>query len=184
MSDDRGSDPSSEGPGSDPPDDDRVPDDPGAVEAAIEADDHALSPEDLAYPTLSFEEGSVGDTGGFDLSRDLDREAMADWLEDLADALRTHDLAVESPDGHVRLGVSPEGVDARFDPGESGEDGPGPGDLAVSFRFRAAPMFVADDPSKTAVGARGGKGFVPVEQLTTDREQFRCYNWIEDPTDP
>lgn len=160
----------------------RVPDDPEAVEATTEADDHALPPEELVYPTLSFEDAPVAEDGGFEGSRDLDREAMADWLEDLANALRTHDLAVESPDGHVRLGVAPEGVDAGFDPGPP-EDGR-VGDLTVAFRFRAKPMFVAEDPDATAVGARGGKGFVPVEQLTTDRDTFRCYNWIEDPTDP
>lgn len=161
--------------------DERVPDDPEAVEAAIEADEHALPPEDLVYPTLSFEDGSVGENGRFRGSRDLDRAAMAGMLEDLAGALRTHDLAVESDDRHVRLGIAPEGVDVRFDPGPSGDDA---SDLSITFQLRAAPMFVADDAAGDPVGARGGKGFVPVEQLATDRESFRCYNWIDDPTDP
>lgn len=158
---------------------DRVPDDPAAVERAIEDDDHVLNPEDLQYPELVFEEGDIDDDGGFDLAEDLTYEEMGRWLSDLQDALKTHDLAVESPDGHVRFGVGPKDVRVQFDPDENGR-----GEIAVTFTLKAATMFVADDPEKPKVGARGGRGFVPIEQLTTDRERFRCYNWIEDHLDP
>ncbi|SIQ83085.1 hypothetical protein SAMN05421858_0541 [Haladaptatus litoreus] len=39
-------------------------------------------------------------------------------------------------------------------------------------------MFVTNDPDQPKAGARGGKRFIPIETLTTDRETFRCYNWM------
>ncbi|WP_458206074.1 hypothetical protein [Haladaptatus sp. NG-SE-30] len=140
--------------------------------------DHALSPEDLQYPEFVFEEGDIGDDGSFDLETDLDREEMADWFSDLAGGMASHDVAVESPGGHVTFGVGASGVQMSFDPGEDGV-----GDFEVTFKLRAKPMFVADDPDKPKVGARGGKGFIPIEMLTTDRETFRCYNWMGDSND-
>ncbi|WP_327051599.1 hypothetical protein [Halomicrococcus gelatinilyticus] len=137
-------------------------------------DDHG-SPEDMEYPEFVFESGSVDEDGGFDLATELDREAMAGWLEDLAGGLRSHDVAVESPDGYVTFGVGASDVEMSFDPGEDGV-----GVLSVTFELPAKPMFVADDPDQPKVGARGGRGFVPVEMLTTDRETFRCYNWVDD----
>ncbi|WP_433628191.1 hypothetical protein [Halomicrococcus sp. NG-SE-24] len=135
----------------------------------------ALPPEDLRYPEFVFESGDVASDGAFDLRRDLDREEMADWLQDLAGGLASHDVAVESPDGYVTFGVGAEDVAMSFDPGED------VGELSVTFSLRAKPMFVADDPDGRKVGARGGRGFVPVEMLTGERETFRCYNWIDDP---
>lgn len=148
---------------------------------ADDGDDHALDLDDLQYPEFVFEGGDIGARGGFDLSRDCSREELQSLLRDLAGGLSSHDVAVESPDGHVRLGVAPQGVSMRFDPDEEFT-----GEFEVTVRLRAKAMFVNDDPSKTKVGARGGRGFVPVEMLTSDRDpsEFRCYNWIDDPTDP
>ncbi len=138
-----------------------------------EGDDHALSPEDLQYPEFVFEDGEIAEDGAFDLETDLDREAMADWLSDLAGGMASHDVAVESPDGYVTFGVGASGVEMTFDP-----EADGVGDLEVTFKLRAKPMFVADDPDQPKAGARGGTGFIPIEMLTTDRETFRCYNWM------
>jgi hypothetical protein len=138
-------------------------------------DDHALPLEDLCYPEFVFEGGGIAADGSFDLEADLDREGMADWLDDLAGGMASHDVAVESPEGYVTFGVGASGVRMSFDPGEDGV-----GDLEVAFELRAKPIFVAGDPEKSKVGARGGVGFVPVEMLTTDRETFHCYNWLDD----
>ena len=145
-----------------------------------QGDDHALPLEDLQYPEYVFEAGEVGDDGSFDLRADLDRGELREWVEDLAGGLVSHDVAVESPDGYVTLGVAPEGVSMSFDPDESGA-----GAFEFTVEMRAKAMFVADDPDGEKVGARGAKGFIPIEALTGDGdERFRCYNWIDDPTDP
>jgi hypothetical protein len=143
-----------------------------------DADDHALAPEDLQYPEFVFEEGDVSERGGFDLETPLDRDEMGAWLEDLAGGLTSHDVAVESSEGHVRFGVGPKAVEMSFDPDEECR-----GELEITFRLNAKAMFIADDPTKPKVGARGGTGFIPVEMLTEDRDVFRCYSWIDDPTD-
>ncbi|MFC6953272.1 hypothetical protein [Halorubellus litoreus] len=145
----------------------------------LEPGEHALPPEDLVYPTFAFDDGAVDADGGFDLSRDVDRETLSSWLSDLAGAMASHDVAVESPDGHVRFGVGANDVSMSFDPDDDHR-----GELEVTVRLNAKAMFVADDPEKPAVGARGGRGFVPIEALTTDQEDFRCYNWIDDPETP
>lgn len=143
------------------------------------ADDHALDPEDLQYPEFVFEEGEIDDRGGFDLERELSREELREWLEDLAGGLGSHDVAVESPDGYVTFGVGAGSVELAFEPGEDLV-----GELEFTVRLKAKPMFVADDPTLPKVGARGGKGFVPLELLTSEKDIFRCYGWIDDPTDP
>jgi hypothetical protein len=150
-----------------------VPEDP---ETAVAADDHALPPSDLQYPEFSVEGGEVEDDGTFDLTTDLDREEMQDWLADLADGLASHDVGVETPDGRVTLGVAPEDVELSFDPEEDHT-----GRFEVTFGLHAKAMTVqdADEPK---VGARGGKGFVPLAMLAEDDGPYRCYNWIEDPT--
>jgi hypothetical protein len=145
-----------------------------------EGGDHALPLEDLQYPEYVFESGEIAADGSFTLEADLDREELREWVEDLAGGLASHDVAVESPDGYVTLGVAPEGVSMSFDPDESGV-----GDFEFSVEMRAKAMFVADDPDGEKVGARGSKGFIPIEALTEgDSEEFRCYNWIDEPTDP
>lgn len=144
-----------------------------------EEDDHVLPPDDLQYPEFVFDEGDVGERGSFDLERHLGREEMIQWLDELGGGLTSHDIAVESPDGHVRFGVSPKAVAMRFDPDENFR-----GELEVTFRLNAKAMFVADDPTKPKVGARGGRGFIPIQMLTSDKEVFRCYSWIDDPADP
>lgn len=149
--------------------------DDSAADADHDDHDGHVSPENLEYPEFVFETGAVDDDGGFDLETDLDRETMAEWLEDLAGGVQSHDVAVESPDGYVTFGVGASSVEMSFDPAEDGT-----GDLSVTFDLRAKPMFVADDPDQPKAGARGGRGFVPVEMLTTDRETFRCYNWMDD----
>ncbi|UPW02163.1 hypothetical protein M0R88_08725 [Halorussus gelatinilyticus] len=142
---------------------------------------HGLPPEDLQYPEFVFEEGEVGPDGSFDLAADLDRDKLREWVEDLAGGLASHDVAVESPEGYVTLGVAPEGVSTSFDPDESGV-----GAFEFTVEMRAKAMFVADDPDGEKVGARGGKGFIPIEMLTGDgdAEEFRCYNWMDDSSDP
>ncbi|MFC7081557.1 hypothetical protein [Halorussus caseinilyticus] len=145
-----------------------------------DSEDHGLPPEDLQYPEFVFEEGEIADDGSFELDADLDRDELRAWVEDLAGGLASHDIAVESPDGYVTLGVAPEGASMSFDPDESGV-----GEFAVTVEMRAKAMFVADDPEGEKVGARGGKGFVPIEALTGESDdEYRCYNWIDDPTDP
>lgn len=144
-----------------------------------EDDDHSLPDEALQYPTFTFEEGTMSERGSFDLSKELDREAMQAWLDDLAGGLASHDVAVESPDRYVSFGVGPGEVEMQFDPDEEFR-----GELEVTFRLTAKAMFVSDDPDQPKVGARGGRGFVPLEMLTGDRDVYRCYSWIDDPTDP
>ena len=140
-----------------------------------------LPPEALQYPEFVFEDGEIGDDGSFELEADLDREELREWLSDLAGGLASHDVAVESPDGYVTLGIAPEGVEMEFDPEEGGA-----GEFEFTVEMRAKPMFVADDSDGEKVGARGGKGFVPVEMLTADADasDFRCYNWIDESGDP
>ncbi|WP_435180384.1 hypothetical protein [Halorussus sp. AFM4] len=155
--------------------------DDGRGGTADESDhDRGLPPEDLQYPEFVFEAGEVGPDGSFDLAADLDREELREWIEDLAGGLASHDVAVESPEGYVTLGVAPEGVSTSFDPDESGV-----GAFEFTVEMRAKAMFVADDPDGEKVGARGGKGFVPIEMLTgeSEAEEFRCYNWMGDSTD-
>lgn len=149
--------------------DDEIPegDDPG----------HALSEEDLNYPTFEFESGSVEENGSFDLSRGTNYDEMADLAEGLANALASHDLGVSTPEGFLTFGVGPNKVEASFDPDENHR-----GELEITFRLSAKAMFVADG-DETIVGSRGGKGFVPLSMLTSDRELYRCYNWIQDPED-
>lgn len=150
------------------------------AERTIEPSEHALSPEELVYPTFEFEAGEIDDDGGFDLQQDLDRETLASWLEELAGGLRSHDVAVESPDGHVRFGVGAGDAEMSFDPDENYR-----GTLSVTLDLPARAMFVSDDPDAPAVGARGGVGFIPRSMLTDDEEgEYRCYSWIDDPTDP
>ena len=144
-----------------------------------EEDDHVLPSADLQYPEFVFEDGDVSERGAFDLGQSLSREEMIQWLDDVSGGLTSHDVAVESPDGHVRFGVSPKAVEMRFDPDENFR-----GDLEITFRLNAKAMFVADDPTKQKVGARGGRGFIPIQMLTSDKEVFRCYSWIDDPADP
>lgn len=147
-----------------------------------EGDDpgHALSAADLNYPTFEFEDGSVDSDGSFDLSRGTNYDEMAELAEGLAGALASHDLGISTPDGFLTLGVGPKEVEATFEPNENHR-----GELELTFRLSAKAMFVAeDDDDETVVGSRGGKGFVPLSMLTSDRELYRCYNWIDDPEEP
>lgn len=150
-----------------------------STESEAESSDHALPEEKLNYPEFVFEDGEVGENGAFDLSQGLSREEMAEWLRDLADGLESHDIAVESPDGYVTFGIGADNVSMAFDPNEEYR-----GTLSVTFDLKSKAMFVADDPTKKKAGARGGSGFIPVEMLTSEQDLFRCYNWIDDPTDP
>lgn len=152
-------------------------DDPDPIEPA----EKALPPEKLNYPEFVFEEGDVDADGGFDLSQGMGREELVTWLRDLADGLESHDVAVESPDGHVTFGVGAGNASMSFDPDENHT-----GTLSVRFDLRAKAMFVGDDPTERKAGARGGSGFIPLSMLTDDKDpsSYRCYSWIDDPTDP
>lgn len=107
----RGSDADGD-PGDEHPDvDGATPDDldvPPDVQTAVEAGEHVLAPADLRYPEFAFEEGTVEADGSLDLSVDLDREAMAAWLEDLAGGLTSHDWPLR-----VRTGASPSASEPR-----------------------------------------------------------------------
>jgi hypothetical protein len=111
-----------------------------ATGGSSDESDGGLPPEDLRYPEFVFEAGEIADNGSFDLDADLDREELCEWVEGLAGGLASHDVAVESPEGYVTLGVAPEGAQMRFDPGEDGV-----GDFEVTFEMRAKAMFVADE---------------------------------------
>lgn len=148
------------------------------ADATIQPDPAALDADELRYPEFDFPDGSVARDGRFDLVRDRDHEEMAEWLRDLAGALDSHDLAVEGSDRRATLGVGPDEVEMAFDP-----DGDHRGTFEVTVRFRAKLMDCVDADAPK-VGARGGSGFVPLAMLIGDRNpaQFRCYNWIDDPT--
>jgi hypothetical protein len=151
-----------------------------SAEREIEPSDHALASDELVYPTFTFDDGDIDEDGGFSLDRELERETLAEWLEELAGGLRSHDVAVESPDGHVRFGVGVDGASVSFDPDENHR-----GTLSITLDLPALAMFVSDDPDQPAVGARGGRGFIPRSMLTDDGDDdYRCYSWIDDPTDP
>ncbi|SFR70233.1 hypothetical protein [Halogeometricum limi] len=146
----------------------------------IEPAPDALSEADLQYPTFAFDDGAMTPRGGFDLERDLTPEEMREWVSELAGGIGSHDVAVESPDRHATLGVRPRAVSMSFDPDEEYR-----GTFEVTFTMDAKVMLTGDADAPKA-GARGGTGFVPRAMLTDDRDptQFRCYNWIADPTDP
>lgn len=139
---------------------------------------HALSPEELNYPTLEFETGEIDSEGGFDLSRELDYDEMGEWAEAVAGALESHDLGISTPAGFLTFGIAPDGVDATFDSDENNR-----GTLELTFRLSAKAMFVADADDEV-VGSRGDVGFVPLSMLSDDRETYRCYSWIDDAEDP
>jgi hypothetical protein len=144
---------------------------------ALEAESDALDSEDLQYPTFTFPDASVGPDGGFDAERPLDYDTMAEWLRDLAGGLGSHDIAVEGADRRVIFGIGPDDVAMSFEPDDDHR-----GTVEVTFTLKAKAMTVGDTDDPQA-GARGGRGFVPVEMLTGDRDpsDFRCYNWIADP---
>ena len=139
--------------------------------------DHVLAPEDLCYPTVSIPDGRVSPEG-VSGHRDLDAQAMVDLLEALSGAVTSHDLAVEGPDRRATFGIAPAAVDLSFDPDE---DHRGRLELTLSFE---AKVLNYEHASARPTGARGGRGFIPLEMLATDRDPaaFRCYNWIDDPT--
>ncbi|WP_435158489.1 hypothetical protein [Haladaptatus sp. DFWS20] len=163
-----------------------VPSDTGSAETSkstdstsIDPSENALPAEDLQYPEFTFEDGSISPDGSFDLERTLKRDEMGNWLSDLAGGLTSHDIAVESSDRHVTFGIRPDAVSMAFEPDDDHR-----GKLKVSFELDAKVM-LAQDADSPKIGARAGRGFVPVEMLTTDRkpEHFRCYNWIENPVE-
>lgn len=154
--------------------------DPATEESLPEGDDpgHALPDEDLHYPTIEFEDGAVDADGAFDLLKGTNRDEMGAVATDLAKALSSHDLGIETPDGFTTLGIAPKDIEVSFEPDDTHR-----GELKFTFRLSAKAMFVADDEAEK-VGSRGRKGFVPLEMLTGDRDIYRCYSWVDDPSDP
>lgn len=152
-----------------------VPDPDSPPDFAEEA--HVLLEDELVYPTFSFDSGDASHQG-FDLARELDREEMRSWLDSLAGGLASHDVAVEGEDTQTTFGVAPDSVQFSFDPHEDNR-----GRLSVTFELDAVVVHQSDADERP-VGARGGRGFIPREMLTVDRDpgEFRCYNWIDDPT--
>lgn len=157
--------------------DDGAPGDASTEAEPIEPDERALSLDELRYPEFVFDEDGVGDDGRIDLERELDYEEMGEWLDELAGGLGSHDVAVTAADGHTTFGVAPDTASVSFDPDENGR-----GKLEFTFTMNAKVMFHAENPDLPKTGARGGRGFIPIEMLTSDREpdQFRCYNWMND----
>lgn len=165
------------------PNDEDGPDQPPIEELVPDPDDpidgtdpHVLAPEDLTYDTIELD-GSVSPTDGIDATQDLDRETATEWLAALENGVTTHDLAIEGDDRRVTFGMAPDDVEVGFDPDEEHL-----GTLSVTFNFKAKALRY-DPADERPVGARGGRGFIPIEMLTTDQDpaDFRCYNWIEDP---
>lgn len=140
--------------------------------------EHVLPDEKLSYPTFDFDSGAVSPRDGFDLDRDLDREEMQEWLDGLAGALASHDAAVEGADTRVTFGVAPSDVRMSFDPDDDHR-----GQISVTFTLDAKALKYEDADTRP-VGARGGRGFIPLAMLAEDGdpESYRCYNWIDDPT--
>lgn len=139
---------------------------------------HVLAPSQLQYPTFTFDEGEISPTEGFDLRKELDREELCESLEALAGGIASHDVAVAAPEHRVTFGVGAGAIRMSFDPDDSHR-----GTIQVTFSLPAKAL-VYSSVDATEVGARGGKGFIPFSMVTEDRppEEYRCYNWIDDPT--
>jgi hypothetical protein len=142
-------------------------------------DPHVLPEEDLVYPTFEFPGEDLSQEDGFDCGRELDREEMESWLDSLAGALESHDLAVEGENLRATFGVAPDDVEISFRPDENQR-----GTLSITLSLDAKVMRY-ENGNDQPLGARGGRGFIPIEMLTEDRDpgEYRCYNWIDDPTD-
>lgn len=149
------------------------PDDP----PDLESDPHVLPADDLVYPTFQFDTGTISPEEGFSLSQDLDRDELVEWLDSLAGANVSHDLAVEGENLRPIFGIAPADVELSFEP-----DGDQTGTLSVTFNLKAKVMRY-ESADERPRGARGNRGFIPIEMLTGDRDpgEFRCYNWIDDP---
>ncbi|MFC7044225.1 hypothetical protein ACFQH6_01320 [Halobacteriaceae archaeon GCM10025711] len=150
---------------------------------AEDADDPIENPlageEPRRFPLFSFDGDGVGPDGSIDLAADdLTRAELVDWLHDLAASVRSHEVSVEADDGYMSVGVAPDEVALAFDPDDDHR-----GELTVTVRLDAAVMKHTDDPDRRRVGAHGDSGFIPLAMLTSDRDpdEFRCYNWVEDP---
>lgn len=143
----------------------------------FEDDDHVLSVDELAYPTFEFG-GELSQEEGFDLRRERDREELEAWLEELSGALTSHDLAVEGDDLRAIFGVRPDDVRMQFEPDEDHR-----GELTVTLSLDAKVMRY-ERTDEQAAGNRGGRGFIPMAMLEEGRDasEFRCYNWVDDPT--
>lgn len=144
----------------------------------FDADPHVLPEEDLVYPTFEFPSAPLSQETGFDCRKELDREEMEEWLDSLAGALVSHDLAVEGGNLRATLGVAPDDVRMSFEPDEDQR-----GTLSITLSLDAKVMRY-ENAEDRPLGSRGGRGFIPVEMLTEDRDpgEYRCYNWIDDPT--
>lgn len=142
-----------------------------------ESEPHVLPPEALVYPTFSFDSGDATWRTGFDLHRDLDDETLIEWLDSLAGATGSHDLAVEGSETRVTFGIRPNDVRMTYDPET---DRQGSLDVTVSLD---AYVVRSEDANARPTGARGDRGFIPFAMVTGDRdpEECRCYNWVDDP---
>lgn len=150
--------------------------DPGSP-PDFDADPHVLPEEDLVYPTFEFPNEELSAETGFDCRKDLDREEMESWLDSLSGGLVSHDIAVEGENLRATFGVAPDDVEMSFEPDEDQR-----GTLSITLSLDAKVMRYADADERP-LGARGGRGFIPIEMLTDDQDpdEYRCYNWITDP---
>jgi hypothetical protein len=145
---------------------------------SFDDDPHVLPEDDLAYPTVEFPDGAISQTDGFALQTECDREQLAGVLDSLSGALASHDLAVEADNLRATFGIAPDDVEMQFDPDEDHR-----GTLTVTLSLDAKVMRY-EDADTQSTGNRGGRGFIPLDMLATDSDasEFRCYNWIDDPT--
>ncbi len=139
---------------------------------------HILPLDELRYPTLTFEDGTVSPTTGIQVRTEQDRVGIQSLLRDIEAALASHDLCVEGPDNRVIFGIGPGAVSIEFDP-----DADQLGTLSIQIDLRAKAL-TYNDIHTPHVGARGSRGFIPRGMLTgeIDPADARCYNWIDDPT--
>jgi hypothetical protein len=145
---------------------------------SFEDDSHVLPEEDLTYPTLEFPSGTISQEEGFDLKQECDRDDMQALLDALGDGLVSHDVAVEAENIRATLGIAPDDIEVGFSPDDDHR-----GTLTVTLSLDAKVMRY-EDADAEPIGNRGGRGFIPLAMLEDDRDpsEFRCYNWIDDPT--
>lgn len=141
---------------------------------------HVLPDEKLNYPTFSFAEGAIDADGSVYLEQTLGRDDLVTWLDELGGGLESHEVAVDDGNAMAVFGLGAGPISMSFDP----DDGMR-GTLEITVKLSAKLISRSDNPEEPIAGARGGRGFIPVEMLTEGPEAnlYRCWNWIDDPLD-
>lgn len=143
-------------------------------------EDHVLADEQLSYPTFDFESGEIGEDGTTDLETTLGRDELVAWLDELGDGLESHEIALDDGQAMAVFALGAGSVSMDFEPDESMR-----GTLEITVELSSKLIARSDNPDEPIAGARGGRGFIPVEMLTEGPEAnlYRCWNWIDDPLD-